>query len=125
MESAQHPETASPSTPLGAMGEEARRAEETTPPGSAGELLNWTSTLSVVFLSGATLNSGMRYCARGDAWDAAGTVLSGVLGYVVYRLTVSDKMLPGVMARWVASILPILIWALLLPILMYGLGFSG
>lgn len=94
-------------------------------PGSAGELLNWTSTLAVVFLASAALNSGMRYFARGNAWDAAGTVLSGLLGYIVYRLTISDKMLPTLTGRWVASILPVLIWALVLPVLMWGLGFPG
>lgn len=102
-----------------------REAFEAAGPGSSSELQNWTSTLAVVFLAGATLNSGMRWCARGTSWDAAGAILSGLLGYVVYRLTISDKMLPSVSGRWLASILPVILWALVLPILMWGLGFPG
>ena len=125
MDAAHHPVTGSESpreTDL-AVERPGERQDLSSETGDA--LLSWASMLSLVFLASATLNSTMRWCARGTSWDAAGAVLSGVLGYVVYRLTVSDNMLPGVKGRWLASLLPLLAWALLLPVVMYGLGFRG
>ena len=125
MDAAHRPGTDRATPPAAELPLEAPEERQIPSADTGDGLLSWVSMLSLVFLASATLNSAMRWCARGTSWDGAGALLSGVLGFVVYRLTISDNMLPGVKDRWLASLLPLLAWALLLPVVMRGLGFPG
>lgn len=88
-------------------------------------LLEWVGLIATVFLISAFLCSIMRWLSENRGWDLGGTVLAGVLAWLAYSWTVSEKALNRPTQRWAAAVgLPV-IWAVLLPVIMKALGFPG
>lgn len=87
-------------------------------------VLDWLSTLSTVFLSGATLTCLMRWFPQGSPWDLGGAIFSGILTFTSYKLTLSEGAIPSLSMRGnIAVGLPVL-WAVLFPVVLWGLGFK-
>lgn len=98
---------------------------ERTSQGRGHFLLEWTGLLATVFLISAFLCSLMCWFSENRGYDLGGTILSGVLAWLAYSWTVSEKALNRPQQRWAAAIgLPV-IWAVLLPVIMKALGFPG
>ena len=87
-------------------------------------LVDWMGLLATVFLFSAFLGSMMRWLSRGTTWDLGGIILAGLLTWLCYSWTISDKALPRVHHRLGAAIALPLVWALSLPVIMMALGFS-
>jgi len=85
---------------------------------------DWLATLATVFLSGATLSIFMRWCSYGAQWDLGAGLFSGVLAWVCYRLTLSEKAFLDIKLRLVAAIILPVVWAGFLPLILWGLGFK-
>jgi hypothetical protein len=88
-------------------------------------LLEWTATLAVVFLCGATLCPSLRWLALGNPWDLGGAVFSGVCAWICYRWTLSDRPYANVAIRSYLAIGIPVFWALFFPLIMWGLGFRA
>ncbi|MBF0543859.1 MAG: hypothetical protein HQM08_05485 [Candidatus Riflebacteria bacterium] len=86
--------------------------------------LGWTSTLALVFLSGATMNSTMRWCSNGYTWDIGGTIFSAILTYLTYHFIISGNVKLSRADQWKFAIFLPATWLLIFPILMHLLGFK-
>jgi|GEM_PF-6825844 len=97
---------------------------EIIPSFSFNWLVGWASLLATVFLSSATLNSLMRWLPYSHAWDLGGTIISGVMAWFCYTLTLSIKSSPKPEKRLAIALALPLLWCLLFPTAMWTLGFK-
>lgn len=85
---------------------------------------DWTGLLATVFLLGATLNSLFRWLPNNTNCDLGGMILSGIMAWLCFRLTLSSAASPRVYRRFLAGISLPCAWAVLLPLVMHVLGFT-
>ncbi|MBF0409770.1 MAG: hypothetical protein HQM10_20685 [Candidatus Riflebacteria bacterium] len=86
--------------------------------------LGWISTLSLVFLTGATLNTFMMWCSYGKSWDLAGTIFSGILAFLAYHFTISAQVKVSRSDQWKFAVFLPAVWALVLPIILNLMGYK-
>ncbi|OIP23781.1 hypothetical protein AUK22_09415 [bacterium CG2_30_54_10] len=87
-------------------------------------LSGWICLLTTVFFSGSTLNCFLHWLPFGHPWDLGGTILSGLLAWLCYAWTLSDKTTVPAEKRGSVSLGLAALWLLSFPAVMLSLGFK-
>jgi glucan phosphoethanolaminetransferase (alkaline phosphatase superfamily) len=77
-------------------------------------VVEWGCLLSLVFLTGSTLNCLFQWFSYGKTWDLTSAIFSLVLAAIVYFTSFYQTIAFGALAAW----------AVFLPIIMKATGFN-
>ncbi|NLI78851.1 MAG: hypothetical protein GX442_20715 [Candidatus Riflebacteria bacterium] len=86
-------------------------------------LSGWLCLLATVFLAASTLNCLLRWLPFSRPWDLGGTILSGLLTWLAYSWTLSDRSTVPTERRGTVAIGLFVLWAVTFPAVLWSLGF--
>lgn len=87
-------------------------------------LSSWVCLLVTVFFAASTLNCLLQWLPFAHPWDLGGTIFSGLLTWLAYAWTLSDKSTIPLEKRGTVAIGLWVFWAIAFPAVLWSLGFK-
>jgi len=87
-------------------------------------VVEWGCLLSLVFLTGSTLNCLFQWFSYGKTWDLASAIFSLVLAAIVYFTSFYQSKVASLQVRLTIAFGALAAWAVFLPIIMKATGFN-